>query len=233
MTATTTAMRSVMVGLAAAVVLAASPAPADTIAAPNRRVQVIDGDSLEVGGRVVDLVGIDAPELGQLCDHVGVLWHCGLIAGLELRKRVALGTGQVECYVPEDAAAVPRAECSIGNEDLGEAQLQSGLAVVAEDGHPIARMTARRAEWAEVGIWGSRFDQPQDWRQGVRTVGDDEEPCGVIVFADDGGQLRYLTLLDAGFADARTDEAECLGSDDAARATGALRPGEEGPAPVE
>lgn len=222
--------RSTVWAVAAAIAMAAAmPSRADTLSAPNTLVRVIDGDSLQVNGHVVDLVGIDAPELGQLCDHLGVQWHCGLIAGLELRKRVALGTGEVQCYVPGPAPA-PRADCSIGSEDLGEAQLQSGLAVVTDDARPIARLLAHRAEEAGIGIWGSSFDLPADWRAGRRTVTPAEEPCGVIVFPDGEGQLRYLTLIDADFADARTDDSQCLNSDEAARALGALRPGETAPA---
>ena len=37
--------------------------------------RVIDADTLQVDGKVVQLYGIDAPELGQLCESGGSLWH--------------------------------------------------------------------------------------------------------------------------------------------------------------
>ena len=56
------------------------------------RLSVIDGDTLQVDGDVVQLYGIDAPELGQLCESDGRLWHCGMEAALAGLPRTTAAT---------------------------------------------------------------------------------------------------------------------------------------------
>ena len=53
-----------MLRIAAALVLFALPALADDIIG---NVRIIDGDTLEIGGKRVRLFGVDAPELHQIC----------------------------------------------------------------------------------------------------------------------------------------------------------------------
>ena len=48
---------------------------ADTAPGP---VAIIDGDTLQIGDRIVHLAGIDAPELGQRCMIENKDWRCGL-----------------------------------------------------------------------------------------------------------------------------------------------------------
>jgi endonuclease YncB( thermonuclease family) len=66
------------------IALAAGSAAAaqESAPAPGQGVRVIDGDTVEIDGRLVQLYGIDAPELGQLCDRDGELWECGREAAL-------------------------------------------------------------------------------------------------------------------------------------------------------
>ena len=58
--------------------------------------RVVDGDSLELAGQDVRLIGIDAPERDQLCQRDGREWACGddataalgeLVAGTEIPVR--------------------------------------------------------------------------------------------------------------------------------------------------
>ena len=63
--------------LAAALLLFASPALAQTITGPAR---VIDGDTLGVSGQRIRLHGIDAPEKNQTCQIEGTPWACGIAA---------------------------------------------------------------------------------------------------------------------------------------------------------
>ncbi len=88
------------------------------------RASVIDGDTLEIGGRPVRMQGIDAPESGQLCeDEAGKEWRCGQAAALALEAMI--GGRSVTCAVdPRDAAdRYGRALgwCSAGGQALSEA----------------------------------------------------------------------------------------------------------------
>ena len=52
-------------------------ASADVISGPAT---VLDGDTIEVDGRMIRLEGIDAPELGQTCVRFDKEVDCGVIA---------------------------------------------------------------------------------------------------------------------------------------------------------
>jgi hypothetical protein len=61
------------------------------------RLSVIDGDTLQVDGAIVQLYGIDAPELGQLCQSEERLWPCGVDAALALSKLLTLNRSSLHC----------------------------------------------------------------------------------------------------------------------------------------
>ena len=54
--------------------LAAQPAFAVTLSGTAR---AVDGDTLDLSGERVRLIGIDAPELDQSCQRDGQGWACG------------------------------------------------------------------------------------------------------------------------------------------------------------
>ncbi|MDH3595759.1 MAG: hypothetical protein OEM93_13015, partial [Rhodospirillales bacterium] len=94
-------MRFALFLLTAAVLTAGSgpkPALAGEIVG---EVSIIDGDTLQIGDRIVHLAGIDAPELGQRCLIEEKSWRCGLEAALALRKLAAFGA--VSCTSENDA----------------------------------------------------------------------------------------------------------------------------------
>ena len=60
-------LTAVLATIAACLALA-SPSPAEEIlTAPGPAVRVIDGDTVEIAGQRLQIYGIDAPELGQVC----------------------------------------------------------------------------------------------------------------------------------------------------------------------
>lgn len=58
---------------------------------------VLDGDTLRAADETVRLIGIDAPEKEQTCEHDGRAWPCGQQATAVLRARVA--GRDVDCEV--------------------------------------------------------------------------------------------------------------------------------------
>ncbi len=141
--------------------LIAAPAAALMI---DGRARVVDGDTLEVGGKMVRLFGIDAPERDQTCTRAGVVWDCGAWATDALRGLV--GRGQVVCD-PQDTDRYGRivAICTANGVDLGAAQVQAGAA------RAYLRYSDRyaRAEGvaagAGVGIWAAQMVAPEVFRQ--------------------------------------------------------------------
>jgi endonuclease YncB( thermonuclease family) len=143
-----------------------------------------DGDSLRVGGDRVRLLGLDAPELDQVCwTGEGAEWPCGR----EARTAMAalLARGSVECATSgEDKFGRFLATCEVGGADLGAAMVEAGLAISNDD---YAREESRARE-AKRGIWGGRFANPREWRD----EGPSDDP-GIGFFDQLWIWLRELT----------------------------------------
>ena len=144
----------------------------DTVRVDHHAVAVIDGDTIQVNGRVLQLDGIDAPELGQACDNGGHYWLCGISAAYELRRLIGLQVAPLECDVVGTDSTVARAQCMTAGFDIAVTLISSGLAIAAPDSPMHYRIAQRRAREAEVGIWAGPFIEPAKWRQDVRLPGE-------------------------------------------------------------
>jgi endonuclease YncB( thermonuclease family) len=124
--------------------------------------QAADGDSLRLQGDRIRLLGIDAPELDQLCTAAdGSAWRCGEAARQRLASLVA-GTA-VSCQ-PEGQDKYGRtlATCEAGGRDIGAALVAEGLAISS----PGYTAEQSRARTARLGIWAGEFVPPRQWRDG-------------------------------------------------------------------
>ncbi len=194
-----------------------------------RSAQVIDGDSLQIDGRVIALAGIDAPEIGQRCNYDNIAWTCGLDSAHDLRKHVILGRGPLRCEVQGRRANGSReAVCTLGELDLAVIQLESGMAVATEDAPQGYRSVEAQAREAGLGIWHSRFDPPAAWRKAMQERPQKDPGCMLRARREADGRRLYYTLFDAVFEEVRADPRSIVYcSDDNARAGGYRRPGEE------
>lgn len=121
-----------------------------------------DGDSFRIGPDRIRLVGLDAPELDQVCwRDDGAEWPCGR-AARDLMAR-ELAEGPVACApLGEDRYGRTLARCTVAaGGDLGAALVEAGLAV-ADGGYLAEQAEARRAR---RGLWSGRFASPRDWRE--------------------------------------------------------------------
>jgi endonuclease YncB( thermonuclease family) len=125
---------------------------------------VIDGDTLAEGGRRLRIEGIDAPELGQMCERPSGSYDCGMVAAAGLV--LLMKGGAVECSGQGDEDRYGRAlvTCRRGDVDLGRQMVIVGLAVADGDYH-MAELQARNAG---QGIWAGSFERPDDWRRRQR-----------------------------------------------------------------
>jgi endonuclease YncB( thermonuclease family) len=217
------------------------PAPAlaaaGTVAGQN--LTVIDGDTLQSGGDVLQLYGIDAPELGQLCLRQGKPWQCGVEAAFALQKLIALSGSAVMCEEWHDGtvAAGPTGEgirvCQLGkDQELGLSMLRNGYGVALPGSFPYYGQIERQSRQTGLGIWASEFTPPWDWREGqriAREVGQLGEDCNVKGVIDDDGARIYLVPTDRAFAKTTVDQGkgeQLFCSDEEARLAGWRRPGE-------
>ena len=121
--------------------------------------QVVDGDTIRVGGVTWRLWGIDAPESRQECDG----WPAGRLATSRLQELVS--GRSVTC----EAKATDRygrtvGVCFAGGVDLGAAMVREGWALAFVR---YSRDYARQEELARaerVGVHGRACEAPWDWR---------------------------------------------------------------------
>ena len=220
--------------LLAAVIGAQRPWP--SLAATQQNLAVIDGDTLQSGGDIVQLYGIDAPELGQVCHREGKPWQCGVEAAFALHKLVALSGTAVICEDWHDgtAAAGPTGEgirvCQLGkDQELGLSMLRNGYAMALPGSFPFYGQIERQAKATGLGLWGSEFTPPWEWREGRRTAREVGENCNVKGTLDDAGGRIYLVPTDRDFERATVDQSQgeqLFCSDEEARRAGWRRPGE-------
>jgi len=119
-----------------------------------------DGDTLTLDGQRIRLLGMDSPEMMQVCRRDGADWRCGVAA----RSRLAelLRAGPATCRTAgRDRYERWLARCEAGGEDIGARMVREGLAVAYggyEDEERLARAERK-------GLWSSTFDMPQQWRR--------------------------------------------------------------------
>lgn len=129
--------------------------------------RVIDGDTIEVGGRRYRLYAIDAPELDQLCRWRGKTIRCGVIAKTALMDLVAGAT--VSCRPRAESAAEPVvASCAADGFDLSENMVYTGWALADRGVSDRFVATEERSREARRGLWRGDFVPPWEWRRGTR-----------------------------------------------------------------
>lgn len=137
----------------------------------------VDGDSLRIGQDRIRLLGLDAPEYEQECEsREGEPYPCGLDARDALARLV--GDRELTCEASErDQYGRALAVCSAGDEDIGAALVEQGMAVA--DGRYLAEESAARA--GGVGVWQGEFIHPAEWRRGARSDGQENDPLSGIL----------------------------------------------------
>jgi endonuclease YncB( thermonuclease family) len=161
-----TATVGLVVAVLAFLTLAAMPAVAQDI---SGQAQVIDGDTIVIGGQIIDLFGIDAPELDfngreQACFRDGHPYRCALIAAGRLAEKIA--GRMVSCEgQATDAAGRLLASCFIKKrENLSGWLVNKGYVVID------SRYSDEFEDWeawntaSGTGLWSGQFELPWLWR---------------------------------------------------------------------
>lgn len=151
--------RSVLISFVVA--LFATGASADTL---TGRASVLSGDTIELQGQEIRLLGIDAPETAQTCwDAGGESWPCGQRAALALSDMI--GAAIVTCKgIRRDREKRLIAVCRAGEENLNVWLVAEGWALAYRN-HSMAYVAAEEAaREGASGLWAGAFEPPWVWR---------------------------------------------------------------------
>lgn len=140
------------------------------------KVRVIDGDSLDLEGAKIRLVGVDAPEVKQTCfKSGGEQYNCGLDSK-EFLSNIAEGKDGKCFYNQKDIYQRFLAVCIVADTIVNQALLKSGMAVIYDYSKPDATNLEleKRAREQKIGIWQGEFQLPKDYRKSKREPKKDE-----------------------------------------------------------
>ena len=135
--------------------------------ADEKKIQVIDGDTIHVGKLTYRLFGIDAPETKQICEKDNIKIQCGIIAKNVLINKI--GDKIPECIVKDkDRYQRLVAECFINKESLSKFMVREGYAVAYAQYSKDFIEDEKYAKENKLGFWSMNFQTPSEYRKSLR-----------------------------------------------------------------
>ena len=135
--------------------------------ASEKKIQVIDGDTIHIGKLKYRFFGIDAPEIKQICEKDNTKIQCGVIAKSVLKNKIA--DKIPECIVKDkDRYQRLVAECFVGKESLSRFMVREGYAVAYSQYSKDFIDDEKYAKENKLGIWSMNFQVPSEYRKSLR-----------------------------------------------------------------
>lgn len=157
------------------------------------RVEVVDADTIRVGGETVRLFGIDAPEIGQPCILAGQERDCGVWAARAVAQE--FGGAYARCDDRgQDRYGRQIAKCSVNGTDMGATLVISGLAQAFTRYSTDYVDIEKQAIVARRGIWAGQMDSPSDYRRGTTQAAADGAPNGCTIKGNISGNGRIYHM---------------------------------------
>ena len=152
------------------------------------RINVIDGDTFDVGDRRVRLFAVDAPERDQTCTRAnGAQWDCGKWVVKEVRNR--LQGRQARCEAVElDQYNRTVAKCSVRGRDIGEWLVAEGLIFSFPRYGQDYVATEKEALVAGRGLHQGTVQAPSDFRASKRIVTLQSPPSDCVIKGNIGSK---------------------------------------------
>ncbi len=128
------------------------------------RASTLTGNLVRVGGQVIQLYGVEAPEPSQRCrTRRGRWWRCGSRARSTLAGLVNGRTLKCEVMGHDDSGRA-LGHCFAGRRDVGGTLIRRGVVFVSAN-HPRGyRKLEATARKARKGFWGSKVQRPSEYR---------------------------------------------------------------------
>ena len=137
-----------------------APSEGSVSAAPAE-VQVVDGETLRLGERVIRLRGLEAPARGERCaDAAGRAFDCGAASADRLSRLVA--DRPLSCRLHgRDSFRRAVGTCEAGGAELSAALVSGGWALASSGTLSAAEDAARTSR---LGLWSGGAVAPKGWR---------------------------------------------------------------------
>ena len=127
--------------------------------------RVVNGDTITLNGRIVNLFGVAAPDISQTCaDGRGRGYRCGQQSIHWLSGW--LSDNNIRCHIlGEDKQGVLTGVCMLGQYDIGAAIVNAGWAVADTRQTKIYLVYQNQAIQNKRGLWQGKFYMPWDWQK--------------------------------------------------------------------
>ena len=130
----------------------------------QKKIKIIDGDTIHINKIKYRLHGIDAPEMNQLCKVKEENYMCGVKSKDFLVSLIA--NQSVKCEkIDIDRYKRIVAECFVGQTNINKELVRNGWALAYRD---YSRDFINDEEFAKnnkLGIWKGTFIHPKKWRK--------------------------------------------------------------------
>ena len=121
--------------------------------------RAIDGDTFRMGGTVIRLWGVDAPEIDQPCGNVPAL-------AVQTLSTLLADAGRVQCKRRGSSYGRTVARCIADGKDIGRTLVRLGLAFDAPRySHGIYSDAQAQARRESAGVWQHGCERPWRWRR--------------------------------------------------------------------
>ena len=138
--------------------------PVKSVAEVSGRINVIDGDTFDVGTTRVRVFGVDAPETDQLCvTEQGVRWTCGNWV-TQQAKGLYQGRAAVCESIDLDRYGRVVARCSVDGVDVGQQLVSDGLAFAYRKYSMDYDLDEKTAAVNDRGLHASHVQSPAQFR---------------------------------------------------------------------
>lgn len=171
------------------------------------KADIVDGDTIKVGGLDVRLHGIDAPEGRQTCERAGKTYPCGKEATKILANLI--GGRPVECkIIGKDNFGRILGRCFAGGIELNSKMVSLGWALAFVKYSDTYTADERKARQAKSGLWAGSFDKPWDWRLGKAQSAETAQDCVIKGNISRGGKRIYHLPFQQFYSRTKIDESK-------------------------
>ena len=142
-----------------------------SLALAQSQIEVIDGDTIELDGRMIRIFGIDAPETKQKCKDVDYNdYDCGvkskeiLINILGLKSNIGV-VNNIDCTdINKDRYRRWVSVCFINGLNIGREMVRRGAALAYRQYSLSYEAQEDEAKAEGRGVWQGDFIKPWEWR---------------------------------------------------------------------